>query len=252
MAISNLDSKKGKFSIMKHLTQEEWMEFLYQELPSERRRQAAQHLEVCAECRTQVEVWRQTMQHLETWNLPEVEASQPGRSLPSRSWKWAAAAAVILATGIAVGRTSAPQPDLTALQQRLEAPLRASLQQQVQADLKQALEAQIRTGQEQVVTELSTQLQRVREQIIAQANGDLEQSLQSLSLRLSSLREEDKRELLATLKEMESQRIADLLAMRKDLETVAVRTAHSLRNAERQLVQLANYTQPITPEKIQP
>ena len=59
------------------------------------------------------------------------------------------------------------------------------------------------------------------------------------------LRQEFSGLLREQIEKVEAQRVADYVALKADLDTVAVLTETGLRRTERQLVQLANYTQPV-------
>src|SRR5215471_7973508 len=78
----------------------EWMAFLYGELDRERQKALATHLERCEPCSAQVEGWRSSMASLDQWPAP-------ARREARRAWepmlKWAAAAAILLMAGFAVG-----------------------------------------------------------------------------------------------------------------------------------------------------
>jgi mannitol/fructose-specific phosphotransferase system IIA component len=81
------------------------MAFLYGELEAPRRRELGAHLERCPECSAQVKAWRASKYDLDEWKLPFRRAA-------GRAWvpvvRWAAAAAVVLGMGIAVGRLMSP------------------------------------------------------------------------------------------------------------------------------------------------
>ncbi len=99
------DSNTGTPGAVKHPSAEEWMDFLYGELAPERRRELGVHLSQCAACAGQVKTWRTGMTALDEWTLPAM------RRAPSQ-WqpvlKWAAAAAVVLCLGFALGRQTSP------------------------------------------------------------------------------------------------------------------------------------------------
>jgi hypothetical protein len=109
---------------MKHPAPEQWMDWLYQELPSEQHRELDAHLAMCADCRQQVDAWRQTMGALDEWQVPA-----PAR-ITARTpmlLRWAAAAAVVLGIGIGLGRLTAPPVDTAALRAEWQADLRGQL-----------------------------------------------------------------------------------------------------------------------------
>lgn len=100
---------------MKHPSKEQWMEFVYGEAANARELRA--HLGECAECQRAVEGWRGTMGALDSWTAKEAPARE--RSVP---WvRWAAAAAVFVGVGIAIGASARKGPDVTAMQQTIAA-----------------------------------------------------------------------------------------------------------------------------------
>lgn len=100
---------------MKHPSKEQWMDFVYGE--SADTAELRGHLASCEQCRADVEAWRGTMRTLDTWKLDESRAKTGGPS-----WvRWAAAAAVLLGVGIAIGATLRKGPDVAELQRSIQA-----------------------------------------------------------------------------------------------------------------------------------
>jgi hypothetical protein len=99
---------------MKHPSKEQWMDFVYGETSDATELRA--HLASCANCRRDVEGWRATMQALDTWKLP------PSRAQASRAgWlRWAAAAAIFLSAGIAIGASVRKGPDVAAIERSIQ------------------------------------------------------------------------------------------------------------------------------------
>jgi hypothetical protein len=58
-------------------------------------------------------------------------------------------------------------------------------------------------------------------------------------------RAEDQQAIYAAFTRMERQRAADYVSLKKDLDTLAVNADAGLRQTEQQLIQMANYTQPL-------
>jgi hypothetical protein len=91
---------------MNHPTNEEWMEFMYEELPAARQDELRQHARSCAECAKQVDAWRSTMACLDKYAIPARQRSAASFS----SWgKWAIAAAILVLAGFITGRLSSNQ-----------------------------------------------------------------------------------------------------------------------------------------------
>lgn len=91
------------------------MSFLYGECAAERRRELGAHLAACPTCAGQVQTWRGSMNALDDWPLPARRHSR-------RRWfptlKWAAAAAVVMAIGFALGRqTSNARAEIATLKE---------------------------------------------------------------------------------------------------------------------------------------
>lgn len=100
---------------MKHPSKEQWMDFVYGE--SADAPQLRAHLASCEQCRADVEAWRGTMRALDTWKPDESRARTGGAT-----WvRWAAAAAVFFAVGIAIGATLRNGPDVAELQRSIQA-----------------------------------------------------------------------------------------------------------------------------------
>jgi hypothetical protein len=104
---------------MNHPKSEDWMSYLYDELPPDRRRELDRHAADCPECHAQLEVWRGTAGELDRWVLPVRHAGV------ARTWRyarWAAAAALMIGLGFALARlTSPPATALGTVEDRLRA-----------------------------------------------------------------------------------------------------------------------------------
>jgi len=193
-----------------HPSPEEWMDYLYTELPPDRQTGLDGHLRACPTCRAQVDQWRATMAALDTWRLGARRASTacvPG------TLRWAIAAAAVLGFGLFLGRLTSPAPGLAKLRAELAAPLR----QEFQADLQTALNA---------------------------ADQRTARQLDDLDRTWAAAREEDRQANQALYNRVRTQRQADLAWLRRDLETVAVRADERFDTTERTLGQLASSTLP--------
>ena len=90
-----------------------WMAFLYGELPAAKKTEMEAHLGQCAACAAQVKAWREGMNSLDAWTIP---VRRLARAPLAPILKWAAAAALILALGIVLGRqTSRNTAEIAAL-----------------------------------------------------------------------------------------------------------------------------------------
>jgi len=193
---------------MKHPTRETWMTYLYGEEGSQTEQQALQkHLAECAECRAQMSSWKSVQQQLDAWSLP------PRRVLPApvRSWvPLAAAAVVLLAAGLALGRYTVPTgPDLEVLREELRQEIHATM---------------IEAGGS-----------------IRQANREETRAfLTDYALLQQDRRQEDLTALGLALRDLETRHTTDCTSLRRDLETVAVLTDASFRQTQNRMVQLAS------------
>ena len=83
-----------------HPSQEVWMEYLYDEASPDQRRTLDAHLATCETCRHSLSAWQRTTDQLDAWKLtPHV----PARRHWSQLWLRAAAAILLLATGVVAG-----------------------------------------------------------------------------------------------------------------------------------------------------
>src|SRR5215470_3993807 len=105
---------------MKHPEREEWVPFIFGEADAGRKRQLESHLDDCAECRDEIQSWQRSLGRLDSWKLPPV-AKRRTNLVPLV--KWAAAAAVVLCVGIAIGRGTA-HSDAEKVRARVEQDLR--------------------------------------------------------------------------------------------------------------------------------
>jgi hypothetical protein len=88
---------------MSHPTREEWMAFVYEELDQNDKRPLTEHLQACPDCARQVNRWRGTMGALDGWRI----AARPTATTRQPWIRWVAAAAVLLAAGVAIGEVAA-------------------------------------------------------------------------------------------------------------------------------------------------
>src|SRR5262245_30714305 len=113
-----------------HPTPEQWMAFVYGEDTPAEHLQLEEHLRACPDCRPQVARWRESMRALDAWTLPKPKR----RPATARGLRWAAAAAIFLGAGLAIGRlvsTSAPDA------QQLQATLRGYVDRQLEASRRE-------------------------------------------------------------------------------------------------------------------
>src|SRR5205814_8351262 len=109
---------------MNHPTREEWMSYLYDELPAREHSNLAAHLAVCPDCKLKLSEWQAARTNLDAWQLPpKRQGVAPGRPLV----KWAAAAAIVLGLGFAMGRPSSAPVNADRVRAEIEPKTREQL-----------------------------------------------------------------------------------------------------------------------------
>jgi len=195
---------------MNHPTESEWMEFLYEEITPSRKRDLRQHLRECPACAEQVVAWKAGMRSLDAFRLPAAKAA------PVALWqpvlRWGAAAAVILALGFVLGRT-------TSVSSRQLRELQVTV-----ANLNQAAQSSPALAKDNVAA--------IANQVASQETLRI---LNEYTRALEDQRTQDRRSTALAIYNLES-RIAGL---HTDLETVAVNTQDGLQETHAGLAQLA-------------
>ena len=138
---------------MNHPTPDQWMSFLYGEDNESQRRDLDLHLRGCAECAARLKSLRAGMCALDDWPLPQRRPARPRPVL-----QWAAAAVVMLAAGIGIGRFSAGGTEAmhASMQQEMDTKLAAA-----KADTQQLLAGLTSPTQAAVRAETQLKLQEV-------------------------------------------------------------------------------------------
>jgi hypothetical protein len=93
---------------MNHPKPEEWVPYVFGEVTGAARRELRAHLRDCQQCREEVETWKRSLGRLDSWRLSRLRFSS---ELIFPVLKFAAAAAIMLAVGISIGRATAPKVD---------------------------------------------------------------------------------------------------------------------------------------------
>src|SRR4051794_85399 len=112
---------------MSHPSDQQLMEFLYDESDPAQRAEVSAHLAGCDECQRRVESWREARAMLQSWKLPEAPPqpiAHPARWQPMR---YAAAALVFLAIGFGLARWSTPRASSSSVDPAVLEGLRAEL-----------------------------------------------------------------------------------------------------------------------------
>jgi hypothetical protein len=190
---------------MKHPEREEWIPFIFGEADAGRKRQLESHLDDCAECRDEIQSWQRSLGRLDSWELPL--AKKHRKFVPLM--KWAAAAAVVLCIGFAMGRNTA-RADAEKVRARVEQDMRTEL-------------AQIARDEAAKTASLA---------------------ITAFSQKTETRRAADNRLIFAVLERLETQHTTDCLTLKKELDTLAINADAGLRQTEEQLVQFADYSRP--------
>src|SRR5262245_25343103 len=193
-----------------HPGPEQWMAFLYGELPPATRTELGEHLAHCAACSDQLRTWRASMSALDQWKLPAHRPAVRGARVLIPALKWAAAAAVVLAVGFVLGRQSTTTAAQLAGLKASVASLEQRAQSDPAADRNAFVEAATAAANNETVRLLSEYSRAQDEQRVA------DRQEVSLALRAFGLR---------------------LANMQTDLETVAVNTQDGFLQTSENLAQ---------------
>jgi len=193
-----------------HPSAEEWMEFLYGEMPAPRRRELGGHLAQCPICSAQLKSWRTGMSALDEWKLPVIRpATHGGQPI----LKWAAAAAIVLCVGFLLGRqTSNAASELA------------------------ALKASVTRIAETVERDREVNAMNTVDEATAAAQAEVVRLLADYTHAAEAVRTEDRRTTALALRQLESR----LGRLRAELETVAVNTEGSFQQTQEGLASLAS------------
>ena len=239
-----------------HPTQDQWMEYLYGEMPSPQRKSLEAHLKDCAPCQSKKAEFSGTMETLDAWQV-DVPAKHSIAS--TRAWvqpvvKWAAAATLLVTTGFAAAKFSQPAVDLDALEAKVTAQMEENFKTKVQLPFEQRIQEESEAMAEEAVALMREKVEiemaaKVAE-ITMRAQSDIElamrDQIEQLEVRLARLHDDDRNKMTQAIKSFETQMVVQLRTMREDLERVALYADENIRSQQRQLVQLASFTQPQT------
>jgi ATP-dependent Lon protease len=198
---------------MTHPTREEWMSFLYDELPPDARVALQTHLDACGDCRAQMDTWQTATQQMSEWKLPPKRRRAAAQTLT----RWAIAASIAGLGVIGGGR-------LVSLNNEVK---------QLRTEVHQQLIEEVRR-------DLNSTLAQVTEQATKSATTEAQALIAAVAQKLEEKRLTDQQATLAALQQMSAQHVTDYASMRKELETVAVFTETGLQRAQSQIATLAD------------
>jgi len=221
---------------MNHPDQSTWIAYLYGETPPEQRTPLGDHLEECAECRARFETWQTTQQALDQWTL---QAIRPRNRRTGVIVRWALAASVVFAVGLAVGRGWTPSAA------SLRAELLPLIRQDLRAAMKVEAESVYRASRPSLTNEIQQlvrgEIDRSMDRAVSLATTQSHQWLDDTVRAWASAREEDRQATRAMAARLERQHRNDTAWLRRDLETVALVTDTRLQSAQSAIGQLASY-----------
>src|SRR5258706_14779576 len=209
---------------MNHPERETWVPYMFGEANSKQQQELDEHLNECTECRKQLEQWQRSLHQLDEWRLPAVEIVTPRFQPFAPLMKLAAAAAVVLCIGYAVGHVTA-KPDVTKLRAALEPQIRKELHAQLDQILDEKLKAHANS-------------------VLAAATKHADELGEASARAIADARTEDHQAILSAFDKFDTQRATDLLSLKKQLDTLAVNTDLGLRETQQRFAQFANYSQP--------
>jgi hypothetical protein len=212
---------------MKHLSDQEWMEFLYEEMSPDQKKTARAHIRSCADCQKRQKELVVTTAGLDAW---KVEAPARPELKPQffPAAKWAAAVAILATTAFAAGRWSKPALDPAEIESQISRPLQDKIERIVVARLETSMQ-----------TQFAAKVQEASDKLLAESTAAYRRQIEQLSVQLAALRDEDKKAVYASFRGLEEQRASDYRRLREDLEKVALFSDQSFRGTQRELVKLA-------------
>ena len=212
---------------MTHPTREEWMAYLYEEMPADEGAELRLHLESCAECRGQVTVWQRATAQMSEWKL----ARKRRRSSRATLARWAVAAAVAALAVAGAVRLVFLQNEVKELRAEMRGPFRQEMEAAMQREMGERLRH-----------DFDAALAQVTDQASRSASAEARALVAAVAQKWEEKRLADERAALTALQQIEAQRVTDYASLRQELETVAVLTEAGLQRAQNQIVNLASST----------
>ena len=260
--------------------QEQVPELITGTLPAERAEELQRHIDACPACSRYLQAlqgddkllgdFAEAMQPsvsrlennvLDALNRQALEKPPVAASIWSVIFKGpvircAAAAVLLVASGYAAGRLSAPPPVDA---EQLQASLRASLEPAIRQDLLDQINqrwqlalasnrAQLQDGFEQIRNELAEQQRRDMSVFAAKtlyaSNAMTNQLLTDLIQALAFVQTRDRRLVAAALSYIESNRLQDKTRLTNGLVSLAAHTSNELRQTKYDVAKLLVQSQP--------
>lgn len=242
------ESDRGTLDPLNHPNREEWVAYLYGELPRPARSALHDHLRDCAACRQNVAAWRQTMQKLDAWELPRRRRIA---TLAEPVLKWGLAALFMLGLGFGIGRFSAPSIQTKTLRAEIESSLRNSWGTELRNTIRRELADEVLTRLAAAQQQFGNEMNAMADRTLATAN----QQAQQLLAVYDDKRQDEDQTVLSRLKNFDARLtglVGEFSNLRRDTETVALLTADSFRVTQQQMSRLASYTTTESPFSNEP
>jgi len=195
---------------MKHPNRDEWVPYVFGEARPDEARRLRAHLENCPECATEVSAWQRSLHALNQWEVPGPARS---RAILAPLFRWAVAAAIVLAAGVAIGRVT--MPDARTMRAEMERSVNAAVAQQLHQVLAQS-----------------------EARVAAASQKDSDELWRVFSETLAAAREEDHQATVALFEAWQRQQDIRYVNLRRDLETLASLADQEIRQANFKLTQL--------------
>jgi hypothetical protein len=175
------------------------------------------------------------------------------RNFISLAAKVAAVAAVLVLTGYAIGRLTAPNtPDVkqlrTAIEHSLTASLEPAIRQTLLEETDRRLQLALAQASSQIVADLTQQyrsdLNQFAVQTLTASNVVTNHLLAQLIDSIETAQTQDRRSVAAALYQIERNRLRDNTELATGLETLAYHTEDQLQQTKQDMVQLLSYAKP--------
>jgi len=218
---------------MKHPSRDQWAPFVFGESSPDTARMLNQHLSECSECKAQVDAWKRTLKRLDSW---QVAPRRNARRLALPVIPWAAAAAIVLAIGFALGRSAAVPAKTVAA---LESSIRASLQKEWQDQLRNGVAGEVQRQMAQNQLASSNFVANLEARLMENRKAEATELATEFASLLQEQDEHTRTMTEALLSKLQDQHQKDYVALRQDLEILASTADEQLQDTQSKLILLS-------------